>query len=331
MAYLQSLSNTNGSTRGNAAIGVLLSYSPTLNLIDSKSGFEDSAVDFAWRPILDSNGSFSARAEGANFSGNSTFTPNANQTGALAIYQGGFDIDEVRLMDAQSGRSDMKTWFDNRWKRELIGTAKAIDTALWNADGTSNTLTGFKTLSASNLPGLSVSRLVNAASYSLQTSAKSFDIGLALTDDKVKQREAFLEMLTYESADMEGDYVYIMSPKLYGRMTTIAQKETILGETRDNFGKPVQTFNGIPMIKMLDTAILNTEPDDTGTPLNVTTSIYMISFAEMQASVLTNSGLAYKEFDWLESKQSGREQWLMTLQPKIENAKAFKRIRNIKV
>ena len=51
----------------------------------------------------------------------------------------------------------------------------------------------------------------------------------------------------------------------------------------------------------------------------------------MQTSLMTNCGLVYKAFDWLEAKQSGMEEWLMTLQPKIENPKSFKRIRNIKV
>lgn len=326
MAFLKPISKLDGSARANAFIGDVLSNSPMLNLLDAKSAFEVDTLDYSWQPVA-GTASFAARAEGATFSG-ATATPAAKQTGTMAIYQGGVDVDEARLFD-----ENVTGWFDKQWKANVIATSKAFDVAAFNGDGQTNALSGLKAISElTNLPGFIGNRLVDAANYSGLTTPKLFDMSLTLSaSDFEAQSVKFLEMILNESADITGTPIMALNPKSFARMSTIASRLQIKGEDRSLFGVPVETFNNIPMIKMLDTAITLTEPDNTTTPAATTTSIYFLSLGEMLTSFLTNSGFAYKSFDFLEAKQSGRESWMMTGAWKIEDKYSFKRIRNIKV
>src|SRR5690606_4044452 len=100
----------------------------------------------------------------------------------------------------------------------------------------------------------------------------------------------------------------------------------ILGETRDQFGNPVPTFGGVPFIKLLAGSITNTEPDNAGTPNTNTTSLVITSAGEGRVSVVTNSGLDFRDIGELEGKESERMTWEIRSQTKVEEERSILRV-----
>lgn len=329
---LKSVSTLNGSANGVTAIANMLSASPLLNVLDAKGAFELDAQNFDFLPVT-STGSIQKRAVGGSYTG-TDIVPASKVAGALAIYGGRIDIDRTHIRDAEKGLRDIPSWFQKAIKKEHIIFAKNLEDKLMNGLGTSNDVKGIsKILTGNDLPGYTgANRVINANDYSKITNSKSFDITLALSDtDKPKQRETFIEMLIYATSMMDGVPVMLLNSTMLGRMTTIAKKEHILGEDRASFGIPVSTFNGIPMIRLNEGSITNTEDDDTATtPLTNTTSLYLASFGEFNFSLVTNSGLDYTESKWMQTKEADSEKWEMSVAWKIEEPKSALRIRNIK-
>jgi hypothetical protein len=88
---------------------------------------------------------------------------------------------------------------------------------------------------------------------------------------------------------------------------------------------------GVEVISVSSNSITLTEPDDTATPLETTSSIYVLSPGENNFSLITNSGLQWHDYDSQENKESGREKWEIRANWRIENPKSVLRVRNIKV
>lgn len=333
MANFKSVSRTNGSQRGADAVGILLTNSPLLNFLDAYSGFELDATDFDWRPVIES-ASLASRAVGGAWSATDV-TPASKQTASLKIQGSRVDVDVSHLADAAIGTRDIPVWFDKMLKKELINFAKSYEIQLMLGTGISTAFKGLATIldGSTALPGYTgVYRVTNAANYSVDTTPKSLDISLGATN-YAKNIKGLLECLYQSFADMDQGpgMGILLNAAMYARMQTIARNEHILGEDRTLFGVPVSTFNGIPMIPLTAGAILSTEEDDTATPLEVTTSIYIMSPGEMRSSLVTNSGLEYWEYPFMQAKESGSEKWEVRAAWKIEEPKSVLRIRNIKL
>lgn len=333
MANFKSVSRTNGFQRGNDAIGILLTNSPLLNFLDSFSGFEKDGTAFDWRPVVEA-ASLASRAVGGSWSA-TNLTPASKQTGALTIQGSRVDVDVSHLADRDLGITDIPVWFEKQLKKELINFAKSYEIQLMIGTGISTAFKGLTTIldGSTALPGYSgVYRVTNAANYSVDTTPKSLDITLGATN-YTKNIKGLLECLYQSFADLDrgAGMGMLMNAAMYARLQTIARNEHILGEDRNLFGVPVSTFNGIPMIPLTSGAILSTEDDDTTTPLEVTTSLYLMSPGEMRSSLVTNSGLEYWEYDFMQAKESGSEKWEIRAAWKIEEPKSVLRIRNIKI
>jgi hypothetical protein len=333
MANLKSVSRTNGFARGNDAIGILLTNSPLLNFLDSMSGFELDATSFDWRPVV-AAASLASRAVGGSWSATDV-TPASKQTGALTIQGSRVDVDVSHLADRDIGARDIPVWFAKMLKKELINFAKSYEIQMMLGTGSGTAFKGLKTIldGTTALPGYTgITRVTNAATYSSDSTPKSLDITLGATNYD-KNIKGLLECLYQAFADMDrgAGMGIAMNAAMYARLQTIARNEHILGEDRTLFGVPVSTFNGIPMVPLTTGAILSTEPDDTTTPLTVCTSLYLISPGEMRTSIVTNSGLEYWEYDFMQAKESGSEKWEIRGAWKIEEPNSVLRIRNIKI
>jgi len=333
MANLAQLSSSNNPQKGTAALGILLQNSPFLRFLNATSGFELVPTDFDFRAVGGTS-SAPARAEGGAYT-TEDIVPAAKTTGALTMHGDGVDVDVTRLADAANGLMSMNTWLIKAAQQKLIAFAKAYESLLFNGDGTSNKIKGLAhILDGTALPGFSgVTRLWNAADYSVDSTPKSMDLTVSGTnyDKNLKRLIELLTLCLGEVTDAQG---IIVNPSLHSRLTTIAGDRAMAAnvtQVLDTFGRPVTMFNGIPLIQILPDTIVNTEDDDTATPVAETTSLYILSPGELKCSLVTNSGLQYWAYDALQAKESGREKWEIRAAWKIEDKYSVARIRNIKL
>ena len=102
--------------------------------------------------------------------------------------------------------------------------------------------------------------------------------------------------------------------------------------TLQNYGNLVDTYRNIPLIPMNEDVILKTEEDDAETPNENTTSFYILRPAEGQLSIVTNSGLAWSDYDPTSSGDNAKGYiWEFGLEFKIEKKDSILRVRNIKL
>ena len=85
------------------------------------------------------------------------------------------------------------------------------------------------------------------------------------------------------------------------------------------------------MITVPNNVITRLEADNTATPVNDTTSFYLLSPEEQRCSLVTNSGLWYNEYDHRENEQKDLEMFGINMQLKIEDNKSVLRVRNLKI
>jgi hypothetical protein len=335
MANLVQISVNNKTPRGKDALGILLTYSPLVRFLNGMSGFEVDGTDFDYRPVHSAH-SLQVRPLGGSYTPvNLTYA--AKISGTQKFAGGEVHIDRAHLADRDLGIKDIPVWFDKQLKTELRIWSVQFEKELMNGTGLTDYMTGLSVA----VDGTEIindnddddTRVINAAEWDTDSSAKSFGLNLA-NANYTKNLDKFLELLYYAFTCMdEGSGVgLLMDSALYSRIYTLARNAGILGnEDRSLFGVPVQTISGKPMMPLVSGAITKTEPDDTATPLTETTSLWIVSPGEMNLSFVTNSGLEYEEYPILQATEAGAEKWEFRGNWKIENHKSILRIRNIKL
>lgn len=323
---LKALSTINSpSGRGNDALGVLLQESPFLRFLEENSGWEEDATNYDFLPTPYDLLTIEERTAGNSYTA-AAVSPNSRQTGSLYFQGASIDIDISYLADAQRGLRDIPTWFTKELRSRMKQFSVGYEKLLFQGTGVDGQIKGLKTIIAgSDIPGYTGTTCLENAQEVTAGSTKSCDISSSTNFAK------FMEWLWKKINSIDRPMGLVMNRALYARMWTIARKEQVLSETRDMFGMPIAKYNGIPMIPVLDTTILNTEPDDTGTPVNETTSLYIMSPGEQRLSLVSNSGLYWMDYDHLENNEQGREKWEIRAAWKIEEPLAISRIRNIKL
>lgn len=318
------------SPRGRAVIADVLNYSKVLNQFNLLSAFELDTFVSTYRPFMVSN-TLQTREAGSSFNYSYSAPPSA-QSVTQAITGAAVVIDRTYYRDAALGGNDFNVWFEKEIKRRARDYAQGLDVALLAGTGTSGAVKGLSAIlnGTTDVPGLTGFKgVVNAATYSTISSAKSMDLRYSeSTFDK--EAIAFKELLLQTLADMDNPSVMILNRTAFARIQTIAGKLGLLGSPTNDFIK-TPSIAGLQTIVLNSDAIPNNEPDDTATtPLEVTSSIYLLSPAEMQCSLLTN-GFDYLEAPQLEAKEAGEEKWEMGIAWKIETPAAIRRIRNLRV
>jgi hypothetical protein len=315
------------SGRGRDALGIILEESPFLRWLNQNSGWEEDATDFDWLPEPIDEFSVENRAVGESYTGIDV-TPGTRETDSLAIHGGSVDIDITHEADASRGLRDVPAWFTKELRNRMRSFAHGYESLLFNGDGQTNNIRGLiNILDGSDLTGYTgIKQLVNAA-IAGAPGDKSLDI--SDTDNY----SAWLELLMNQLSLVDNPTGILMNKEMYARFWTMARKEQMLGESRDLFGRPVPTFNGVPFVKLYDGTITNYEPDDTTYESAVleTTSIYIASPGEERVSLVSNSGLYWMDYNHVDNKESGREKFEIRAKWKIQKWNSILRIRNIKL
>lgn len=328
MATLAALSNLNGSARGQAALGIFLLRSQILRFLEQNSAFELDATTYDYLAV-DGSGTLQSRAIGNGFTA-AAKTPPARQTGTLAIYGDKITIDRTHRADAAAGLRQIDVWLEREAGRRVRDVAQKLDTELMVAPGTGTRMKGLKTIldGVADIPGFTGQKGCVDARTIFGGSGNSFDLTASAS---AAQHDALIEGMVKALLRVPDATAIKMNQTLAGRFTTVARRAHMIGEGRDLFGNPVPTFNNVPIYAVSDTAITNDEPDNAGTPLTNTTSLYIERPGEQSFSLVTNEGLYYREWEELEDKVSSQEEFEFRCQWKIEDPEAILRVRNIKV
>lgn len=317
---LASLSQVGDSQNGRAALAELLE-DPLVKLFDQHSAFEEDATEFDHRPVVGSE-AVQTRVEGGSYT-KTAKEPEDKVTDALRFHGGGVSFDLTRKADAERGLRDSKTWHEKKVRREFLAWLKAMHPLFFNGDGTGE-LKGFANIldGVADIPGFTGKKgTIDAAAWNGSTDA--FDLTVEAN------WPTFMKMFELATAEVPNLKAIVTSPRTAAQISVIAQRFHVIGESRDQFGVPVRTINSVPIVPMRPEAILHNELEKDGVG-NTCTSIYLMRPAEFDLSIVTNSGLYWKDWDHLESKESDGTMWEIRAAIKIENEDAIRRIMFLK-
>lgn len=243
-------------------------------------------------------GNTQERAVGGSYTlGDPEYTPIAT---ALKIFGDGFKLDPSIVADIESGRQTFDEWFKGQLDDRALDFAEDAEIKLWTGAGTSNAIKGLKTIlnGTDDIPGMTgVTGVLEA--HDLVGVANVLDLTDSANWDK------FLEMIEKVSGNVRGGKKKIYGNKEFGaKVSTIARTKHAYQLGIDAFGKPVPMINGIEIHVLADGAIANTEPDDASTPVNDTTSFYLMSDDTSRIAVGTNSGIEFSAINPNDANQS---------------------------
>lgn len=334
MAQLAQLSAPNiysESGRGNLAVAQVLQTSLFFNALNRYSGFQFGETTNRWRPFSESL-STQARALGGSLTA-SDYTPENEITDTLFNVGGALDYDVSYEADAKAGSTSFN--FENDLTRKLIAWIKGYE-ALAVSTGTGAEspknikslraiIGGTNPASLANIPGYSETRVLNAATFSKDSTPKSFN--LLSANNKA---EDVYRMLMTALGQVENPRFMAIEQSAWAAIASMGFGKQVIDSRQDNIGNMFNYFMGVEVVPLTSTSLPKTEADDTGTPVNETSSIYILSPGENNFSLITNSGLAWWDYNAQQNKESGREKWEIRANWRIENPKSVLRIRNIK-
>jgi len=325
---LPSISNTRGSQYGAVAIAKMISKldSPFINWLDTNSAFRLAATEDFWRPV-NATSSLQTRDEGTGYT-KTLITVEDNVPTGLAMHGDAIMIDETRIADSERGLLDIRRYLDARVPAEFQAWLEAFEVLLNQGSGSGDPLEILGLLNLingiSDLPGWTGEKgLINAKDYA-PSGADTLD--LTNTDNYRK----FVMLVRLIIALVPGINGILMSPLMYAIFCDVADQYHAGAETRDNLGKTVPAFDNVPLIKLLNGTILNTENDDGDNPC--TTSLYFARAGEDYLTLLTNSGLDWKPYDLgAADLKAGAEEWEVRAEWSVRTRNCIRRVRNIQI
>jgi hypothetical protein len=268
--------------------------------------------------------STAARAENADAQKDEQ-TP-ASALLSLALYSRETSIDDVRKLDANVGYAPaaLKMMSDRRLGGLAVKLATEVQDHMFTGTNSSYQMLG-------------MANFVKDAAHSGQTATLGFttaelaamnkQVSLQL-NDSTNQNE-FLEDVERYIGEVPGANAIICNTNLGARLTTIAKRLGAAGETVNSFGVPVQTVNGIPIIKVPTTAIPQTESDGSNSDC---TSLYIVRFAEeLGAAFSTNSGFYFQDFQDVQGSPEGKARLQFFLNLSVERTDALRRLSRIRL
>jgi len=249
--------------------------------------------------------------------------PTAN---SLALYGREFSIDDVYLSDANVGMAPegLRLLFDRRLIGGMAKIAEELETGMLAGTNADNQMLGLATFVKDAAAG---GQTAVIGFTQAEQAAMNIQAGLDLAD--VASQNSFMELVERAMAEVPGCNALLCNPYLKARLGTIAKRLGAAGETRNSFGTPLATINGVPIVPVKTTAISSTETD--GVDANKT-SLYVVRFQEeLGVCFATNSGLKFDdiEIDSVKPNQVARIQIFLNL--KVGKTNAMRRISRIKV
>jgi hypothetical protein len=310
----------NLTARGENLLSKILTVAPLFQHAE----FKPDASTHMVIPDKDTHTGSAARAEGAQ--GQNDLQQPSAVTRNLALYTREISIDDVRNYDSNIGVSPagLKMFADRRVAGLAGKLADEVQADMIAGTDADNHMLGLGTFVKDAAAAGQTARLGftadELASMLVQASMKL---------DTEANQNAFVELLERIIASVPGANAIITNNLLGARLSTIARRLGAAGETLNSFGQKVATFDNIPIIRVNQTAIPQTESDGTNTDC---TSLYVTRFAEeLGVCYSTNSGFDYVDFENVESKPQGKARLNMFLNLTVERSDALRRVSRIRL
>lgn len=263
-----------------------------------------------------------ARAEGGAVQKDQQ-TP-VTEAKSLQIYTGEVSIDKVRAQDKVLGLGSdyQKLFADRRMDGNVLRIAEEVQNHMFLGTYTDNQMLGILELIKDADAAGQTARLGFTAA---ELAAMRAQVSLQL--NSTANQDAFIEKLEEELANVPGANAIIVNGKLGARLTTIGKRLHSYGQTMDQFGFPVETYNNVPIIRVPTTAISQTMNDGVNAD---NTALVIARFAESQGCCYsTNSGFLYQDFGEVEGSSNVAQAnlFLSTTVEKQNAVKVLYRIR----
>lgn len=307
----------------------MLQYSNWLAALESRGAFELGATDFDLYPV-DEDDSVQTRGVGGNYT-SAAATPPDRQPENLGFHGDGVTIDRSHIVDDQRQLRPIEGWINPALRQKVRGWARGMEGLFFNGGGgtspremlgLSNILDG-----SSNPPGFSQDMVIDAVDFLPSgTSANHLDLG---DETHVEAFRQAMEQIVPEFMDP----LIGANSQLGAVLGTIARQNQSYERIEGAFGQMIERVYGGDLVRVGSNAIPNTEPDNAGTPNDVTTSLYISDPNPGLYSAVTNGGLEVEDEldEILEEKRSGKVEWELRVENAIQDKYAIRRIRNVKL
>ena len=138
----------------------------------------------------------------------------------------------------------------------------------------------------------------------------------------------FDQILREAVADMGGSPTLVMNARMFAVMGSVAKALGAYTQGTNDFGKPVDMYDSIPMASVANSYMPFNEADGVE---NKATSLHLVNFNEADGvRYATNSGLDFTDFENLETKPSGKSRLEFIGNFKIEDPTNYKRLARIR-
>lgn len=226
-------------------------------------------------------------------------------------------LDKSYKIDAEKGDLNLTRYKMRLLKRRAYALARSFDKLSWTGDGTGSNITGLATiLNGTNVGGFGDTFVLDGNDIDL-TNTTNYD--------------AFMRMLDEALEEVPGANVIAVNGKLKSIINTVGRKSGNIDRMKDAFGRPYNTYNDIPVVRLNDGAILNSERNKADTA-DETTSLYIMRMEEIDGICLSsNSGLQYTGFPELEAKVTEKARMEIYYNWTIEAPDAVRRLEHLKV
>lgn len=306
--------------RGAPLLAAMLEQVPVLRAAQFK---QDASTHFV---VPDKSGWTGSAARAKGSAAQRDFQNNDPVSRNLALYDRELAVDEVYQKDLSVGMSPagLRMFLDRQLKALAVKLSEEIEGEMWNGTDADNRMLG-------------ISEFVKDADAAGQTARLGFttdelaamNVQYGDTLDTEAKQNAFVEMLEREMANVPGVNAIVVNAYLKARLSTIARRQGSAGETKDSFGKPVQTFNGVPIIPVSNSTITQTESDGTNSD---NTSLYLLRFQEdLGTCFSTNTGFKFKDFDLIDDVPADLSRLGIYLNLTVEKTNALRRISRIRL
>jgi hypothetical protein len=137
--------------------------------------------------------------------------------------------------------------------------------------------------------------------------------GLAVIGADSAARQTFFDKIDELLAAVPGADALYMNATIKGKFKGAARREGHWDVTRDDFGRPVDTYNGVPLLDIGtkgDGTLVIPQTETQGTAGNIASSIYAVAYGEGEGdngvTGLTNGGVQVDDLGELETKPALR-------------------------
>lgn len=227
-------------------------------------------------------------------------------------------LDQSYKIDAEKGLLNLDVYKQRLLKRRAFALGRGFDVQTFAGNGSGNNISGF----AKILDGST-----NVGNFGDTMTISALDLDMTSESNW----NTFLEILDEAIEDVPGANMIAVNGKLKAKLNSIGRKFHSVAETKDAFGEPVMTYNGIPIIRLNDGAIGNDERN-AADDADDSTSLYVARFEEIDGVCLSsNSGLRYTPFPELEASVTEKARMEIYYNITIEAPDAIRRVMHLEM